>query len=197
LPEDESPYDFSVSLFPSAGTVGTVVTITATDCAGGEEVEFADRQVVDAGASTPGKSVPFQSSGQTLTAKYTIAPDDSLGGAVVTVICGNGEGLLRWRSPRHRFLESQPNQDHTASETLLPMGVARDDLGLGNARVMAGFVTVNQLVGPPDGTAVLARDEDRRRILNAQAERRGPKSANREHASFNKKDEKPDHKLPG
>ncbi len=92
LPENESPYDFPVSISPSAGTVGTVITITATGCAGGEEVEFADRQVVDAGASTPGKSVPFQISGQTLTAKYTIAPDDSLGGAVVTVICGNGEG---------------------------------------------------------------------------------------------------------
>lgn len=42
----------------------------------------------------------------------------------------------------------------TASQTLLPMVVDRDELGLGNARVMAGFVTVNQLVGPPVGAAL-------------------------------------------
>jgi predicted MFS family arabinose efflux permease len=40
--------------------------------------------------------------------------------------------------------------DNTTS-TLLPMLVARDDLTIGNARIMAGFVTINQLVAPPIG----------------------------------------------
>ncbi len=40
--------------------------------------------------------------------------------------------------------------DNTAS-TLLPMLVDRDDLAIGNARLMTGFVTINQLVAPPIG----------------------------------------------
>jgi MFS family permease len=40
--------------------------------------------------------------------------------------------------------------DNTTS-TLLPMLVARRDLGIANARVIAGVVTLNQLVGPPVG----------------------------------------------
>jgi predicted MFS family arabinose efflux permease len=43
-----------------------------------------------------------------------------------------------------------------ASHTLLPMLVERQDLALANARIMAGFVTVNQLVGPPIGAALFA-----------------------------------------
>lgn len=43
-----------------------------------------------------------------------------------------------------------------ASHTLLPMLVARADLAIANARVMSGFVTVNQLVGPPVGAALFA-----------------------------------------
>lgn len=39
----------------------------------------------------------------------------------------------------------------TASSTLLPMLVAKKDLGLGNARMVFGFVGLNQLVGPPVG----------------------------------------------
>ncbi len=37
------------------------------------------------------------------------------------------------------------------SATLLPSLVARDDLALGNARITAGVVTLNQLTGPPLG----------------------------------------------
>ena len=44
----------------------------------------------------------------------------------------------------------------TTSSTLLPMVVEREDLGVGNARIMAGFVTVNQLAGPPIGAAMFA-----------------------------------------
>ena len=44
----------------------------------------------------------------------------------------------------------------TATGTLLPMVVARQDLGIGNARVMAGLLTANQLVGPAVGAALFA-----------------------------------------
>ncbi len=43
--------------------------------------------------------------------------------------------------------------DNTAS-TLLPMLVHRDDLAIGNARLTTGFITVNQLAGPPIGAAL-------------------------------------------
>ncbi|WP_432515178.1 MFS transporter [Kineococcus sp. SYSU DK001] len=43
--------------------------------------------------------------------------------------------------------------DNTAS-TLLPVLVAREDLAVANARVQTGFVTVNQLAGPPLGAAL-------------------------------------------
>ena len=39
----------------------------------------------------------------------------------------------------------------TTSSTLLPMFVDKDDLGVGQARLQAGFLTANQLVGPPVG----------------------------------------------
>lgn len=42
------------------------------------------------------------------------------------------------------------------AQTLLPMVVHRDDLAAGNARLAAGFVTANQLVGPPVGAALFA-----------------------------------------
>lgn len=44
----------------------------------------------------------------------------------------------------------------TTSATLLPMVVAKDDLGLGNARISAGFVTINNLAGPTLGAALFA-----------------------------------------
>src|SRR5688572_14972955 len=45
--------------------------------------------------------------------------------------------------------------DNTAS-TLLPMLVQREDLVTGNARMQAGFITVNQMAGPPIGAALFA-----------------------------------------
>lgn len=42
------------------------------------------------------------------------------------------------------------------SQTLLPMLVDRRDLATGNARMQAGFVTVNQMGGPPVGAALFA-----------------------------------------
>ena len=44
----------------------------------------------------------------------------------------------------------------SASGTLLPMLVPREDLGIGNARLQAGFLTTNQLVGPPVGAFLFA-----------------------------------------
>jgi MFS family permease len=44
----------------------------------------------------------------------------------------------------------------TARPTLLPMIVAKPDLGIGNARLMAGFLTMNQLVGPAVGAVLFA-----------------------------------------
>lgn len=43
-----------------------------------------------------------------------------------------------------------------ASGTLLPMLVHRDDLAVANARIQTGFITVNQLAGPPLGAALFA-----------------------------------------
>lgn len=43
-----------------------------------------------------------------------------------------------------------------ASQTLLPMIVGRDDLVIANARLQAGYVTFNQLVGPPIGATLFA-----------------------------------------
>lgn len=44
----------------------------------------------------------------------------------------------------------------TTATTLLPMVADKRDLGIGNARVMAGFVTLNQLAGPPLGAVLFA-----------------------------------------
>jgi MFS family permease len=40
------------------------------------------------------------------------------------------------------------------SNTVLPMVVDHDDLGLGNARLMFGQITINRLAGPPVGAAL-------------------------------------------
>ena len=45
--------------------------------------------------------------------------------------------------------------DATAS-TLTPMLVDKKDLGVANSRLYAGFITVNQLAGPPIGAALFA-----------------------------------------
>ena len=44
----------------------------------------------------------------------------------------------------------------TAAATVTPMLVARPDLGLANARIYTGFITLNNLVGPPLGAALFA-----------------------------------------
>jgi predicted MFS family arabinose efflux permease len=44
----------------------------------------------------------------------------------------------------------------SAARTLLPMLVARDDLGIGNARLQTGTIALNQLAGPPLGAFLFA-----------------------------------------
>jgi len=43
-----------------------------------------------------------------------------------------------------------------AETTLLPVVVERDDLALGNARLLGGFITLQNLVGPPLGAVLFA-----------------------------------------
>ena len=43
-----------------------------------------------------------------------------------------------------------------ASAALLPMVVSRDDLAIANSRLQVGFITVNQLAGPPLGALLFA-----------------------------------------
>ncbi len=43
-----------------------------------------------------------------------------------------------------------------ASSTLTPMLVHRDDLAIANARLQTGFITLNQLIGPPIGAMLFA-----------------------------------------
>src|SRR4051812_12961487 len=45
---------------------------------------------------------------------------------------------------------------NTASSTLMPMLVPRSDLAIANARIQTGWVTVNQLAGPPIGALLFA-----------------------------------------
>ena len=42
----------------------------------------------------------------------------------------------------------------TTTSTLMPMLVAKRDLGIANARIMTGIVTLNQLAGPPIGAVL-------------------------------------------
>ncbi len=44
----------------------------------------------------------------------------------------------------------------TAAGTLMPMLVAKQDLGIGQARLQTGFITLNQLAGAPIGAALFA-----------------------------------------
>lgn len=46
----------------------------------------------------------------------------------------------------------------TTATTVVPMVVAKADLGLGNVRLAAGFITVNQMAGPPLGAVLFAAD---------------------------------------
>ncbi len=90
--ENVSPGDLEVVASPRVAAAGSAITITVQRCAEPEEVYFADRRTVDAGASGLRTPLSFRFSDETVTAAYTISPEDSVGEAVVTVRCSNGEG---------------------------------------------------------------------------------------------------------
>ncbi|WP_240770458.1 MFS transporter [Nocardioides sp. GY 10127] len=52
------------------------------------------------------------------------------------------------------LLASAETVADSASGAMTPMLVARDDLALANGRLMVGYVTLNQLAGPPLGAAL-------------------------------------------
>ena len=57
----------------------------------------------------------------------------------------------------------------TATTTLLPMLVAKPDLGIANSRAITGLVVWNQLAGPPVGAALFAAGMARRSSARACA----------------------------
>jgi MFS family permease len=67
-------------------------------------------------------------------------------GTVTVVVALTALGLLA---------TAEVFSDNT-SGTLAPMLVSRDDLSLANARLQTGFITLNQLAGPPIGAALFA-----------------------------------------
>ncbi|WP_027345711.1 MFS transporter [Hamadaea tsunoensis] len=67
-------------------------------------------------------------------------------GAATPVLVLLGLGLL---ATTEVFADS-------TSSTLTPMLVHRDDLATANARLQTGFITLNQLLGPPIGAALFA-----------------------------------------
>jgi predicted MFS family arabinose efflux permease len=77
-----------------------------------------------------------------------------LAGMVVTIVTGTVNialilGAILILGTAEVFADS-------ASSTLMPSIVARDDLALGNARMQGAFIMVNQLVAPPIGAFLFA-----------------------------------------
>jgi predicted MFS family arabinose efflux permease len=94
-----------------------------------------------------------------LNRRYIVMAADGLravvlSGLVVTMITG-------WITPWVALVAlallatAEVFADNT-SATLVPMLVQRDDIVLANSRIYTGFVTLNQLVGPPIGAALFA-----------------------------------------
>ena len=77
-----------------------------------------------------------------------------LGALALTVVAGHVSiaivlGALFLVATAEVFADS-------TTQTLLPMLVHRDDLAVANSRLQTGFITVNQLAGPPIGAALFA-----------------------------------------
>jgi hypothetical protein len=90
--ENESPHDLEIVASPPRAAAGDAITVTAQGCDEPEKVEFGDRRTVEAGASGLRTPLSLQFSDEAVTAGYTISPEDSIGTAIVTVRCTNGEG---------------------------------------------------------------------------------------------------------
>jgi predicted MFS family arabinose efflux permease len=76
--------------------------------------------------------------------------------ALLTVVVVTGWGSITLVLGAMFLLGTAELFADNASQTLLPMIVDRDDLALANSRLQTGFITVNQLAGPPLGAALFA-----------------------------------------
>ena len=74
---------------------------------------------------------------------------------VALMVTGTAHGG-RSRSSALGLLATAEVFADNATATLTPMLVHRDDLAIANSRLQAGFITLNQLVGPPIGAALFA-----------------------------------------
>jgi predicted MFS family arabinose efflux permease len=77
-----------------------------------------------------------------------------LGALVVTMLTGSVSAIVALLA-LGLLATAEVFADNT-SMTLTPMLVDRDDLAIANSRLQAGFITLNQLVGPPIGAALFA-----------------------------------------
>jgi MFS family permease len=75
--------------------------------------------------------------------------------ALVAAMAG-GELRVQWALLALGLLASSEVFADNTSATLTPMLVRRDDLAIANARLQTGFLTLNQLAGPPIGAALFA-----------------------------------------
>lgn len=94
-----------------------------------------------------------------LDRRLTVMIADSLRALVVLGLCviiGTGDVTIAWVYAAMFCTGTAEVFSDSASRTLLPMLVSRADLGIGNARLQAGFLTANQLVGPPIGAFLFA-----------------------------------------
>lgn len=94
-----------------------------------------------------------------LDRRLTVVVSDLLRVAAVVVLClvvATDHVTIGWVYAIMFATGTAEVFSDSASRTLLPMLVARADLGIGNARLQAGFLTANQLVGPPIGAFLFA-----------------------------------------
>jgi hypothetical protein len=92
-----------VKVSPATQVAGKSIRITGTGCIGPKEVHIADSEAVKAGVSAPRKNIKYSLESHDpehgervkVTTAYVVSPEDSIGRAVVTVICDNGAGNAR------------------------------------------------------------------------------------------------------
>ncbi|RNI24329.1 MFS transporter [Flexivirga caeni] len=94
-----------------------------------------------------------------LDRRRTVMLADALRALVILGLCfviATGHVTIGWVYAAMFAAGTAEVFSDSASRTLLPMLVSRADLGIGNARLQAGFLTANQLAGPPIGAFLFA-----------------------------------------
>jgi len=76
--------------------------------------------------------------------------------AVLSLVIATGHADIRLVLAAMLLIGLAELFSDSASRTLLPMLVRREDLGIGNARMMTGTIALNQLAGPPLGAFLFA-----------------------------------------